>query len=277
MTGAEALRAAIVRLRDAGIEDAPRDSRLLLAHAAGIASDRLTLHLSDDLAPDAAATLDRLLAARSRRQPVSQIIGRRLFWGRSFEVTSAVLDPRPETETLIAAALDGTFRRILDLGTGTGCILLTLLLERPNATGIGVDLSSQALAVAERNLRAFGLQDRTVLRPGNWFDGVAERFDLIVSNPPYIAADEMAALAPEVRDWEPHLALTPGADGLQAYRAITAGAAAHLLPGGRLLVEIGPSQGAAVADLMRGAGLTEVAVLSDMDGRDRVVTGRSAG
>jgi release factor glutamine methyltransferase len=277
MTGAEALRAAIVRLRDAGIEDAPRDSRLLLAHAAGIASDRLTLHLSDDLAPDAAATLDRLLAARSRRQPVSQIIGRRLFWGRSFEVTSAVLDPRPETETLIAAALDGTFRRILDLGTGTGCILLTLLLERPNATGIGVDLSSQALAVAERNLRAFGLQDRTVLRPGNWFDGVAERFDLIVSNPPYIAADEMAALAPEVRDWEPHLALTPGADGLQAYRAITAGAAAHLLPGGRLLVEIGPSQGAAVADLMRGAGLTEVAVLSDMDGRDRVVTGRAAG
>jgi len=276
LTGAGALRAAIPRLADAGIEDAARDARRLLAHAMGIAPDRLTLHMGDDLDQTTVDRFGRLIAARTARQPVAQIIGERLFWGRSFAVTADVLDPRPETETLVAAALSEPFARVLDLGTGSGCILLTLLLERPAATGLGIEVSPGALGVADRNLRRFGLQDRAALRQGNWLAGVEGFFDLIVSNPPYIASDEMALLAPDVRDWEPALALTPGGDGLDAYRAITAGAGAHLAPRGRLMVETGPTQGPAVAAMMLAAGLHGIEILPDLDSRDRVVSGRAA-
>lgn len=276
MTGTEALRAAIPRLQAAGVQDAPRDARLLLAHAMKIVPDRLTLHLSDPLAPEAAARFESALVERISRRPVSQIIGQRLFWGRSFRVTADTLDPRPETETLVAAALEEPFARVLDLGTGTGAILLSLLAEQPQATGLAVDLSPAALDVARQNAGTLGLADRAEFRLSDWFIGIEGRFDLIVSNPPYIAAAEMAELSPEVRDWEPHLALTPGGDGLDAYRAIAAGAPAHLEPGGRLMVEIGPPQGEAVADFFRGAGLADVQILLDLDGRPRVVTGRLA-
>lgn len=274
MTGSDALRAAIPRLRDAGIPDAARDARALLCHAMGIAPDRLTLHLADDLDPAMVAAFAQVVAARARFQPIAQIIGHRLFWGRSFLVTPDVLDPRPETETLVAAALGEPFAEVLDLGTGSGCILLTLLMERPLARGVGVDLSPAALAVAGRNRDRLGLAGRASLRPGNWFDNVPERFDLITANPPYIAAAEMAGLSRDVRDWEPHMALTPGGDGLAAYRAIAAGAIDRLAPLGRLLVEIGPTQGMAVAAMFTAAGLIDTAVLPDMDGRDRVVLGR---
>ncbi len=276
MTGTEALRAAIPRLQTAGVQDAPRDARLLLAHAMAIAPDRLTLHLSDPLAPEAAARFEAALAERISRRPVSQIIGQRLFWGRSFRVTSDTLDPRPETETLVAAALEEPFARVLDLGTGTGAILLSLLADQPQATGLAVDLSPAALQVARQNAGTLGLADRAEFRLSDWFTGIEGRFDLIVSNPPYIAAAEMAELSPEVRDWEPRLALTPGGDGLDAYRAISAGAPAHLEPGGRLMVEIGPTQGEAVADFFRRAGLADVQILLDLDGRPRVVAGRLA-
>ena len=146
-----------------------------------------------------------------------------------------------------------------------------MLAETGQASGLGVDLSPAALGVAESNARALGLLDRARFAASDWFAAVTGRFDLIVSNPPYIAAAEMAALAPEVRDHEPRLALTDGADGLTAYRAIAAGAVAALAPGGRLIVEIGPTQGAAVAGMFAAAGLAEVRVLRDMDGRDRVV------
>ncbi|MCF1709973.1 peptide chain release factor N(5)-glutamine methyltransferase [Tabrizicola sp. J26] len=275
MTGAEALRASIPRLQAEGIADAPRDARLLLAHAAGIAPDRLSLHLSDPLSPEAAARFAAAIDQRLARRPVSQITGQRLFWGRSFRVTSDTLDPRPETETLIATALEEPFERILDLGTGTGAILLSLLAERPEATGLAVDLSPAALDVAQDNARRLDLSGRSEFRVSDWFTAVDGTFDLIVSNPPYIAAAEMPALAPEVRDWEPHLALTPGGDGLDAYRAIAAEAPLHLRPGGRILVEIGPTQGEAVAALFSAAGLASVAILPDMDGRPRVVRGRT--
>ncbi|TKA94001.1 peptide chain release factor N(5)-glutamine methyltransferase, partial [Cereibacter changlensis] len=233
--------------------------------------DRLTLHLQDLLAPEAATRFETALAAREARQPVSQITGTRLFWGRSFRVTRDVLDPRPETETLIETALETPFASLLDLGTGSGAILLTLLAERPAARGLGTDLSPEALAVAEGNAQALGLAGRARFQTADWFAGVEGQFDLIVSNPPYIAEAEMAGLSPEVRDWEPHLALTPGGDGLDAYRAIAAAAPAHLAPGGRLLVEIGPTQGQAVSALFAAAGLSGLRVEADLDGRDRVV------
>ncbi len=270
-TIAEALRAAVPRLRAAGIEDAARDARALMAHAAGLTPDRLTLHMTDALTPVQAADFAEHVAARCRRQPVAQITGQRLFWGRPLRVTSDVLDPRPETEVLIETALSAPFSRVLDLGTGSGAILVTLLAETDGTTGAGVDLSPDALAVARGNARLFGVMGRAEFLVSDWFGAVTGGFDLIVSNPPYIAAAEMADLAPEVRDWEPHLALTPGGDGLDACRAIAAGVLAYLAPGGRLLVEIGPTQGEAVTAMFLAAGLENPRVHSDLDGRPRVV------
>jgi release factor glutamine methyltransferase len=274
MTLLEAQRAAVARLAAAGVEDPMRDARLLLAEAAGLRAERLSLHLGEALAPDAAARFEALIRAREGRRPVAQILGRRAFWGRVFRVTADVLDPRPETECLVAEALTVPFRRVLDLGTGSGAILLSLLAERPAARGLGVDLSPAALDVARGNAAALGVAAEFAL--SDWFAGVQGRFDLIVSNPPYIAASEMAALAPEVLH-EPRMALTPGGDGLAAYRAIAAGVRAHLEPEGRVLVEIGPTQGAAVRALFAAAGLTDLRILPDLDGRERIVAGRAPG
>ena len=271
MTGAEALRAATQRLTAAGIAGANGDARALLAHAIGIAPDRLTLHLPDPLLADAQARFDASLTARESRQPVAQIVGHRLFWGHRFKVTQDTLDPRPETEVLVAEALSRPFLKLLDLGTGTGCILLSCLAGNPMAVGVGSDISSAALAVTQTNAETLGLVARVRLIQSDWLKAIPGRFDLIASNPPYIAAAEMAGLAPDVLDHEPHLALTPGGDGLDAYRAIAAGAPARLISGGRLLLEIGPTQGAAVSALLAAQGLQNIRILPDFDGRDRVV------
>jgi len=269
LTVAETLRAGTRTLADAGIPDPARDARRLLAHALRIPSDRLTLAMADRLPMEAAARYDSALWFRTLRQPVSQITGQRLFWGRPFRVTRDTLDPRPETETLIAAALEAPFTRLLDLGTGTGAILLTLLAERPGTEGTGTDLSPPALAVAAQNAAALNLSPRLI--ESDWFSRVTGRFDLIVSNPPYIPAQDMPALAPEVREWEPRSALTDEGDGLRAYRAIAADASDHLLPGGRLMVEVGAGQAADVAALFAAAGLAVAGTRPDMDGRPRVV------
>jgi len=274
ITVADALRAATAQLTQAGIAAAAGDARHLVAHAIGLDPDRLTLHLTDRFDPSAQARLQVALAARARHQPVSQIIGSRLFWGRRFRVTRDVLDPRPETECLIAAALAQPFARVLDLGTGSGAILLTLLAERPAASGLGTDISAAALAVARANAAALGLAARARFARADWCAGLAGPFDLIVANPPYIAAAEMAGLAPEVRDWEPHLALTPGGDGLEAYRRIAAGVGPLLAPDGVLLLEIGPSQSAPVTALLTAADLRCGPTLPDLDGRDRVAVAR---
>lgn len=276
MTGAEALRAALPRLQAAGVEGAARDLRLLLAFATGIPPDRLTPVLADPLPGAAAARFEAAVSARVSRQPVSQIVGGRLFWGRWFRVTPDVLDPRPETETLIAAALDGEFSRVLDLGTGSGAILITLLAERGEATGTGVDLSPKALSVAAANAAALSVAGRATFLQSDWLSAVRGRFDLVVANPPYIAEAELPALSPEVRLWEPRLALTPGGDGLDACRSILRDVRSVLVPSGRVLLEIGASQGDAVAALCQSAGLQAVTVLQDMDGRDRVVSAVAA-
>ncbi|WP_349037849.1 peptide chain release factor N(5)-glutamine methyltransferase [Pseudotabrizicola sp. 4114] len=270
-----ALVQAVRALRAAGVPDAAGDARVLLAHAAGLAPDRLTLHLPDTAAAEVLARYDLLIQRRAAREPVSHLTGGRLFWGRRFIVSADVLDPRPETEVLVAQALRAPFARLLDLGTGSGAILLSLLAEQAGAVGLGVDLSGPALEVAQRNAAAFGLTDRCRFAQGSWFAPVDGQFDLIVSNPPYITEAEMADLSPEVQRYEPHLALTPGGDGLDAYRAIAAGVAVHLAPAGRVLLEIGPTQAAAVAQLLAQAGLRQIRVLSDLDGRDRVVAAQA--
>ena len=271
MTGNEALRDALPVLRAAGVADALRDARLILAHVTGIAPDRVALHLHQALSGAEVDAFDLAIAARAARQPVSQITGSRRFWGRNFHVTQDTLDPRPETETLVAEALARPFHQMLDLGTGTGCILLSCLAERPMATGTGCDISDAALVVAQQNAASLGIQTRARFLRSDWFDAIPGRFDLIVSNPPYVTQSEMANLAPEVRNWEPLAALTPGGDGLGAYRVIARGAGARLVAGGRLLLEIGPSQAAAVAALLVAEGFGAIRVLQDLDGRDRVV------
>jgi release factor glutamine methyltransferase len=274
VTGAEALRAAKARLEAAGVEGAARDARRLLAHALGVAPDVLAGRMTDPVPEAAVAAFNALVGRRVAREPVSHLTGQRAFWGRDFRVTRDVLDPRPETETLVARALAGPFARVLDLGTGSGCILVTLLAERPGAQGVGTDISPDALLIAGENAARHGVADRLVLTPSDWFGDIGGRYDLIVSNPPYIAADEMAGLAPEVRDHEPRGALTDEAEGLTAYRAIAEGAGRFLVPGGRLLVEIGPAQGMAVSSLFAQAGLERVVVHPDLDRRDRVVAAR---
>jgi release factor glutamine methyltransferase len=269
-----ALVAATRRLVAAEIPNAAGDARALMAEALGIARDRLTLESSRALTPTEENRFEGFIDRRLMREPVSHLLGRREFYGREFAVNADVLDPRPETEVLIEAALQEHAGKILDLGTGSGCILLTLLAETPGAIGVGTDVSAAACDVARANAVALGLGKRATILCTDWASGVEGPFDLIVSNPPYIALSEMAGLAPEVRDWEPYGALTDGADGLMAYRAIAEAAPPLLRAGGRLMVEIGPTQGALVSELFRFVGFEEIRVIQDLDGRDRVVSAR---
>jgi len=271
---ADLVRDAASRLEAAGIDGGAREALLLLAHVSGMSPARLGAEMSESAGPELIGEMDKVVARRCARAPMSHITGKRLFYKNEFQVTPDVLDPRPETEALVSAALQLPWARVLDLGTGSGAIILSLLAERAEATGIATDLSPAALGVAQANAKALGLAVRCELILSDWFTNITGRFDLIVSNPPYIAKSEMPDLAPEL-SFEPRMALTDGADGLSAYRAICGGAGEHLAPGGWLMVEIGWQQGQGVAALMRDAGLKNIRILPDLDGRDRVVQGHA--
>jgi len=262
-------------LATGGIEGSARDARKLYEYAYQTGALTPEPQTRDTPNQTTSDTFKTALAERLKHSPVSQIIGKRSFWKHDFIVTPDVLDPRPETELLVELALQGPFDRVLDLGTGSGCILISLLAERPTARGVGTDISEAAVLVAGENAAAIGVADRLILPLSEWFDDIGGRYDLIVSNPPYIALDEMPDLAPEVRDHEPRMALTDEGDGLDAYRAIAAKLCCHLSPGGRVLVEIGPTQGRAVSAMLGAAGLKNIAIHPDLDGRDRVVSALS--
>lgn len=255
-------------------DHAALDVRLLMAEALGLSSADVVIAPDAPLTDHQEADFFAMIGLRRNGQSVAHIVGYREFWSRRFIVTSDVLVPRPETEVLIDLALKAPFNDVLDLGTGSGCIAITLLAERPDACGIATDLSQLALDVAMRNADRHGVTDRIHFEVSDWFAAVGGRFDLIVSNPPYITQDAYAALAPEVLA-EPRLALTPGGDGLEPYRRITHAAPTYLRPGGRLLMEIGFDQGAAVAELFEGAGFTQVKIIQDLSGHDRVVSGNT--
>ncbi|WP_299946502.1 peptide chain release factor N(5)-glutamine methyltransferase [uncultured Ruegeria sp.] len=274
LTAAQAMVAATARLRAAGVPDPARDARVLLAHAARIEASRVTLIAPEELPVDIAERYDQLISLRAIRVPVSHLLGEREFYGRRYRVSRDVLDPRPETEALIEAALSEPFDHVLDLGVGSGCILITLLAERASASGVGVDLSESACLQASANAVQHQVQTRAEIRQSNWFENIEGKFDLIVSNPPYISIAEMDDLSPEVREHEPRLALTDEGDGLGAYRQIAASVPDFLMPGGRLLVEIGPTQGEYVSALFDATGLADIRVIPDLDGRDRVVGAR---
>lgn len=217
------------------------------------------------------AALQDAKQRRGAGEPMSHILGKRAFWRHEFRVTRDVLDPRPDTETLVEAALEAPFTRVLDLGTGSGCILISLLDERPGASGQGVDLSEPALAIARENATRIGVSDRATFVQSDWFDAVQGRFDLVVSNPPYIDADSYATLDPSVRRFEPKLALSPGGDGLAAYRVLASQAADYLLPDGRLILEIGWDQAESVPAVLEAHGWGEMVVRRDLNGHPRVI------
>lgn len=273
-TAAEAMASAAARLRAAGVPDPARDARLLLAHAASVDAARVTLIAPEEIAPEIAERFDQLVALRAVRVPVSQLVGKRAFYGRDFRISREVLDPRPETETLIDLALAEPFERLLDLGTGSGCILVTLLAERPEARGTGVDLSEAACLQASANALLHGVGARAEILQSDWFAAVEGRFDLIVSNPPYLAAPEMAEVSPELRDHEPRMALTDGEDGLSAYRIIAAEAQGYLTAEGRVLCEIGWTQAEAVQQIFAESGWGEIGLAHDLGGHPRVVSAR---
>jgi release factor glutamine methyltransferase len=272
----DVLGAARTRLAEAGIETASVDARVLLEFA--LARPQVWLHANPE-ALIAAADLDRfegLLARREQRQPVSQIVGRREFWSLSFDVTRDVLTPRPDSETLIEAVLeqlpDRTAPiRILDLGTGTGCLLLTLLSEYGSATGVGIDVSPAALQVAARNGQKLGLDARVDWMLGQWDTQLDANFDVVISNPTYIESGALAALDRDVVDYEPHLALDGGADGLDAYREILTHMANVLAANGLLAFEIGEGQADAITALASGAGLNLRAARQDLSNILRVL------
>ena len=275
------LRDAAVALASAGIDNVRFEARLLLARAAGLSVEQLVAR-GGDPAPAAVVTaLRELTARRVRREPMAYILGEREFWGLAFKVSPAVLVPRPDSETLIETALelvpDRTRPlRLLDLGVGSGCLLLTLLREYPEATGVGMDASEAALAMARENAEALGVAARARLTLGDWrqpdwIERLGGPFDLLVSNPPYIESRTIDGLMPEVARHEPRLALDGGTDGLDAYRLIAAAAPRLIVPGGWLLAEGGEGQASDIAGIFAAAGLSPQPARKDLAGVERVV------
>ncbi|MDD2795938.1 peptide chain release factor N(5)-glutamine methyltransferase [Acidocella sp.] len=248
---AQALTAIAARLAQAGIEEPRREARLLLAAAEGITAARLLLQA--EVTPE---RFEPLVARRAAREPLAYILSRKEFWGLNFAVSPATLIPRPDTETLVEAvlALGIAPARVLDLGTGTGCLLLALLSEFPAAFGVGVDISPAAAALAADNARSLGLASRAAFCAGNWAAALSGMFDLVVSNPPYIPSADIAGLMPEVAGFEPASALHGGADGLEAYRLLIAALPRLLTMNGAAVLELGVGQAPDVAALAAQAG-----------------------
>jgi release factor glutamine methyltransferase len=274
-----------VALTAAGIDNARFEARLLLSHASRLTIEQLVARGTDEVPAGVVQAARSLTARRVRREPMAYILGEREFWGLPFRVTPAVLVPRPDSETVIEAVLSlmperGRAWRILDLGVGSGCLLLTLLREYPAAQGVGLDVSPEALAVAGNNARRLGVAERARLLSGDWrqpgwLDRIGGPFDLVVSNPPYIASAALPRLMPEVSHFEPRLALDGGVDGLAAYRALAAAGPKLVTPGGFLVVEGGAGQASEISSLFTTAGLQPLAPWKDLGGIERVVAARN--
>ena len=280
------MRDTAVALTAAGIDNARFEARLLLAEASGLTIEQLVARGTDAVPANVVEMARSLTARRVRREPMAYILGEREFWGLPFKVSPAVLVPRPDSETLIEAVLSlmpdrARAWRILDLGLGSGCLLLTLLREYPQARGVGLEASAEALAVAQENANALGVADRAQLIEGDWrrtgwaealLQALGGPFDLVVSNPPYIASAAVPKLMPEVSSFEPRLALDGGAEGFDAYQVIIAASPRLVTAGGFMAVEAGEGQASEITRIFAAAGLTPRPPWKDLGGIDRVVT-----
>jgi len=283
ITIAQVRRALADAFRQAGLDSPELDARLLAGHALALDHAGLAAESTRRLDASAARALAALATRRLRREPIARILGTKEFWGLALRITAATLVPRPETETVVEAALaaidnSGPRMRVLriaDLGTGSGALLIALLSELPNASGIGTDVSREALSVARGNAARLGLGPRAQFTASNFGAALAGDYDLVVSNPPYIASGDIGSLAPEVRH-DPRHALDGGADGLACYRIIAGQAPRLLKPAGDLVVELGVGQEAAVAALFRSAGLAPSPARADLAGIPRALHARVA-
>ena len=274
----EAFTKAVAILKDSAVPSAQRDARALIAHALGVALDRVMIEAERPINKDEMKTLNGLLERRCCGEPVARIIGKRLFWGRSFIISPDVLDPRGDTETLVEVALRRKAKRILDLGTGSGCIGLTLLAEWPAAHLTATDVSKAALNIAKRNADCLKLSARTEFLNADWFDHprfsqTRTSFDLIVSNPPYIATSEFSQLERDVINYDPMLALSPGENALVPYRKISREAKCHLVRKGRIIFEIGCTLARSVQEILEEEGFRDIKIFKDLEGKNRVIQG----
>jgi release factor glutamine methyltransferase len=270
------------RLKACAIDTPDLDARLLVGHALGLDHAGLARASARALAADEIARIEALVARRLAGEPIARITGVKEFWGLPLAISPSVLVPRPETETVVERALAvidsggsrGRALRIVDLGTGSGAIMLALLSELPRAFAVGTDREWTALAVARGNATRLGLAARAAFVACDFGHALAGGFDFLVTNPPYVSSDDIAGLDPDVRDYDPRVALDGGADGLAAYRAIAADARALLNPNAHLVTEIGAGQGDAVVSLLAAAGLDRIAVTPDLAGIPRAVSAR---
>ena len=274
----EALREATQRLKNLPDGDGRRDARVLLASLIGD-FEILYREPEKELKPDEASKYWEWVGRRAKREPVSHIIGSREFYSRDFKVSANVLDPRPDSETLVDAVLsrlgaDRTDLSILDLGTGSGCLLITLLLELENSSGLGVDISADALHHAKENAELLQVSNRSAFVESKWFAAIEGKYDVIVSNPPYIESAVIETLQPEVRNFEPHLALDGGTDGLECYRKILTDIDGYLNADGLVVFEIGQGQEQALTALMEAAGFSEIQQHKDLSSIVRNVSGK---
>ncbi|MCL2505914.1 MAG: peptide chain release factor N(5)-glutamine methyltransferase [Alphaproteobacteria bacterium] len=279
-TVSEIIEQAKYLLQESEIEKPSLTAKLLVCHALGL--DRLDL-LANPLRTVTEEEKQKILelaSERSKGKPLSRIKGHREFWGLEFKINEATLDPRPDTETLIETVLTeienkNDEKKILDLGTGSGCILLTLLHELPNSKGLGIDKSEKAVSQAQENAKLLGLENRAEFITGNWFDNIDETFDIIVSNPPYIKSEEIKILQKEVKEYDPILALDGGEDGLCMYREIIPNIKPHLSLNGIAVLEIGNGQAEEIKELLKENGIENARIIKDLSGLDRCVLMRN--
>ena len=276
MTRSEAVKTAALRLSKAGLEDPSREARLLVGASLEAGRSGLLLDPAKGLTPKEEEQFKAVLERRCLREPLSRILGVREFWSMPFKISPAVLDPRADSETLIEGLLSSlpdrsTPLRILDLGTGCGCLLLALLSELPEARGQGLDISQDAIAVAEENARDLRLDHRAFFLNADWQDGIGQDWDIVLSNPPYVASGDIPCLSPEVRNYDPHPALDGGEDGLTAYRQVIGLAAAALRPCGLLALELGIGQAKEVRKLLTNAGFVPGPTKRDLGGIERAI------
>ena len=282
LTLADLLRAHEARLTAVGVETPSLDARLLTGAVLGLDRTQMFVQPERPVSADERARIESLIARRSLREPVARILGEREFWSLPFGLNESTLDPRPDSETLIEQALKnlGHDRQtqplcILDLGTGSGCLLIALLSALPHATGLGIDIAPRALSQARVNAARNGVSSRAVFRSGNWLDGMDDFFDIIISNPPYIPRGDIARLEPDVRDFDPLQALDGGADGLDIYRALIPPMLDRLKPSGFVVLEVGVGQARTVADLLDENGFVSISIHQDYGGIERCLIGHN--
>ena len=264
------------KLSHSGIESAARDARILTAYALEVPISDLSLKINDRVSANIIFKLEKLILRRIKREPISKILGRREFWGRIFSINKNVLDPRADTETLIDYVIEKPVKTVLELGTGSGVITVTLACEWKEVHVTATDISEDALLLAQKNAEKFNIENKIQFLKSDWFDNVEGKFDLIISNPPYIGWIEQDKICTEVTKYDPEIALFAGFDGFDAYKKIIPGLAKYLNPDGFVVLEIGASQSNLVKDIMNLSGFFNVDIVKDLSGKDRVIAAKLA-